>query len=347
MRFQARQPGGHQVTARHLLVMVMAVLVLAARTPAQEAGKNVSLDAYAEWRHGDALVIDGQQVRADAATNFKGRHAASFDDIELGDEVRVKGVRQANGGVLAKEVEAKPNGDALFEDDVIAVTDEVEGLWVEAGEMFEPNEDETEVEVIGELVERGREVTRVRRIIDDLLPPYVSAEDVRVYVVDTKEWNAAAMGNGAIWVYTGLIKAMSDDELAIVLGHELAHYTHEHSRRGAKSGMWLQLFGMGVAAAADAIENDVLRSTAQVAALATMSAALSKYSRTYEDQADRVGLRYVHEAGYDVTKGPGLWARFREKYGDGNKLVTFFLGSHSRPTDRIRNIEREISLNYR
>lgn len=202
MRFQARQPGGHQVTARHLLVMVMAVLVLAARTPAQEAGKNVSLDAYAEWRHGDALVIDGQQVRADAATNFKGRHAASFDDIELGDEVRVKGVRQANGGVLAKEVEAKPNGDALFEDDVIAVTDEVEGLWVEAGEMFEPNEDETEVEVIGELVERGREVTRVRRIIDDLLPPYVSAEDVRVYVVDTKEWNAAAMGNGAIWVYT-------------------------------------------------------------------------------------------------------------------------------------------------
>ena len=93
----------------------------------------------------------------------------------------------------------------------------------------------------------------MRRIIDDLLPPYVSAEDVRVYVVDTKEWNAAAMGNGAIWVYTGLIKAMSDDELAIVLGHELAHYTHEHSRRGAKSGMWLQLLGMGVAAAADAI----------------------------------------------------------------------------------------------
>jgi len=35
------------------------------------------------------------------------------------------------------------------------------------------------------------------------------------------------MGNGALWVYTGLMREMSDDELAIVLGHELAHYTHE------------------------------------------------------------------------------------------------------------------------
>lgn len=327
--------------------MAVAIFLLTAGTPAQEAGKNVSLDSYAEWRHDDALVVDGQLVRASAATKFKGRHATTIADIALGDEVKVKGVRQANGDVLAKEIEAKPNGDALFEDDVMAVTDEIEELWVEAGEMFESSDDDSEVEVIGELVERGRDVDRVQRITENLLPPYVSSEDVRVYVVDTEEWNAAAMGNGAIWVYTGLIHDMSDDELAIVLGHELAHYTHEHSRRGAKSDMWLQVLGLGVAAAAEAIKNDVLRSTAQIAALATMSAALSKYSRNYEDQADRVGLRYVHEAGYDVKRGPGLWARFREKYGDGNKLVTFFVGSHSRPTDRIRNIEREIALNYR
>ena len=332
---------------QRLGLVVTAFLLFTATAPAQDAGKSVSLDAYAEWRHGDVLIIDGQRVHTSAATKFKGNHAKSLAEIELGDEVKLKGVRQADGSVLARELEAKPNGDALFEEDVLAVTDEIEDRWVEAGAMFEGSDDDEDIEVIGELVESGREVTRVRRITERLLPGYVSAEEVRVYVVDTKEWNAAAMGNGAIWVYTGLINAMSDDELAVVLGHELAHYTHEHSRRAAKSELWLQLLGMGVAAAAEAIKNDALQTTAQLAALASMTAGLSKYSRNHEDQADRVGLRYVHEAGYDVRQGPRLWARFRDKYGDGNRLVNFFLGGHSRPSERIRNTERELVLNYR
>jgi Zn-dependent protease with chaperone function len=45
---------------------------------------------------------------------------------------------------------------------------------------------------------------------------------LRAHVVDAREWNAAALGNGAVWVYTGLLDEMTDDELAIVLGHELA-----------------------------------------------------------------------------------------------------------------------------
>ena len=249
-------------------------------------------------------------------------------------------------GTARAQFEAKVNGDALFEDDVLAVSNEMEELWVDEGMMFEPTDDD-EIEAIGELVTSGPQVNRVRRITGRLLPPYLSEDDVRVHVVDTKEWNAAAMGNGAVWIYTGLIDDLSDDELAIVIGHELAHYTHEHSRRAAKSDLWTQLLGMSVSAAAEAIDNDALRTTAQIAALASMTAALSKYSRNHEDQADRVGVRYVYEAGYDVRQGPRLWGRFREKYGEANRLVNFFLGSHSRPTDRIRNLERELALNYR
>jgi hypothetical protein len=47
-----------------------------------------------------------------------------------------------------------------------------------------------------------------------------------------------------------------------------------------------------------------------------------------------------------VRQGPRLWAKFREKYGEQDKVTTFFVGSHSRPSDRIRNIERELALNY-
>ena len=69
------------------------------------------------------------------------------------------------------------------------------------------------------------------------------------------------------------------------------------------------------------------------------------FSREYEDQADRVGLRYVYEGGYDYTKGPALWRRFAAKYGDQNKIENFFFGDHSLSTKRAAALEKEIA-NY-
>ena len=71
--------------------------------------------------------------------------------------------------------------------------------------------------------------------------------DHRVYAIDNKEWNAFAMGNYSIYVFTGLMKDMDDDELAIVLGHEMVHATHEHTRRQFKKQMWIQLAAIGLA----------------------------------------------------------------------------------------------------
>lgn len=339
---------------RRLLEQVVMVVVSAAGAVScasmapLESGQRVSLEAYAEFETGDFLIVEGQRISFGDDTVFKGSHAGSLEEIALGDEVKVKGVRLADGTVLALEIEAKPNGDALFEDEVLSVTNEIEDLWVQEGMMFEPGEtDDDDITVVGELLTEGPEFDRVARITSRLAPPYLDESAIRVYVVDTDEWNAAAMGNGAVWIYTGLIDAMSDDELAIVIGHELAHVTHEHSRRSAKSDIWRQLLGLGVMAAAEAIKDDTLRTAVQVAALVATVASLSKYSRSHEDQADRVGLRYVHEAGFDVTAGPRVWTRFQEKYGNDNRLLNFFLGSHSRPADRIRNMEAELMLNYR
>ena len=68
--------------------------------------------------------------------------------------------------------------------------------------------------------------------------------------------------------------------------------------------------------------------------------------RDQEDQADRVGMRYAHEGGFDVSKGPRLWQRFAEKYGDQGALPNFFFGSHSRSSARAKNLQTEIALNY-
>ena len=181
----------------------------------------------------------------------------------------------------------------------------------------------------------------------DIGPGWVPPGAVRVHVVETGIWNAAAMANGAIWVYTGLIEAMNDDELAIILGHELAHFTYEHSRQGAKKGMLAEtLVGLGANVLAGLIGGRAGR-VIDVAGLLGTAAFSNQYSRELEDQADRVGLRYAFEGGYDPYAGPGLWERFRQKYGETDRVTNFFLGSHERPSERIEAIQEQISLNYR
>jgi len=323
-----------------LAAFVLSVAVLPAQTPPR-----VSVDGYAEFRRGDELIVDGQRLRAGASTRFRDAQFRSLTAIPLGYEVEADGTRQSDGFILATTVRARPNGTAFLENDVKAATDEIEAMWLEAGAMFEPTEGGGR-KVIGKTIGSGAEYARVRGMVDRLLPPYIEPDSVRVHLVDTKEWNAAAMGNGAIWVYTGLVREMNDDELAIVVGHEIGHFTHEHSRLQARRGLWTQFLGLGAILAAEAIDNDAARISTQLGTMLGVTAFSNGYSRELEDQADRVGLRYAYEAGYDVRQGPVLWGKFRDKYGESGRLTTFFFGSHSRPSDRIQNIEHELAVNY-
>lgn len=328
-------------------VLGLAVLVLVTGSPqAQRSMPVEKVSGYAEWRRGPVLVVDGQRLIVNAATKLKGRGIASFDAIPLGYEVEAKGVRLPDGLLLASEVEAKANGQGMFEGDIRAATDELEASWLQSGAVMEEDEDGGK-KVIGRVLQGGDHVDRVQRIVRRVMPPYLDEASLRVHVVDTKDWNAMAMGNGAIWVFTGLLRDMDDDEVAIVVGHELAHYTHEHSRREFKRAFWGQLIAVGAIVATELATDDEKKKTAvAIGAMVTALTMRNGYSRNLEDQADRVGLRYAYEGGYDARKGPRLWERFRAKYGQQNGIVNFFLGEHSQASARVKNLEREIALNY-
>jgi Zn-dependent protease with chaperone function len=291
-----------------------------------------------------ALIVDGQKVIAGASTKWKGKFS-SIDAVPLGHEVRVKGVRQPTGEVLAHEIDVRPNGKALFEPEVQQGTNELEGLWLRNRAAFEADGTGKKVE-IGKIEDSGRRVDRVRGIVRRVAPPYVDHDKMRVYVIDNKEWNAMAMGNGAIWVFSGIMKDLSDDELAVVVGHELAHYTHEHSRRQMRKAMWVQMGSLAALAAAEAIDNNGLKALAQVGGVLGFGAWMNGYGRDLEDQADRVGMRYAYQAGYDVTRAPGVWQKFLEKYGEGDKVTTFFFSDHSTAAARRKNLEQELRFNY-
>jgi predicted Zn-dependent protease len=263
----------------------------------------------------------------------------------LGYEINVRGWRADDGVLVATDLQVKPNGTAMYEQSVRRANDALEVAWTGLGIAFiERNRSRQN---IGGVVEEGPEVDRLRRILKRIVPPYVSPSELRVRIIESDIWNASAGGNGAIWVYRGLLNdVQSEDELAIVLGHELAHYTHEHQRRNLRNAFLVQLVGVGAAIAIDRIQNPGTYRLLSDAADLALQAWGNGYNRDLEDQADRVGLRYAAQAGFDVSQAVPLWLR-RQREGEQDVVSNFFFGTHSRASDRIRNVELELKRNYR
>ena len=318
-------------------IYFVALVCLALVSSASAQGKQQTINGYADYYKDGVLIVEGQRITATQATVFK--KLSGLAAVPLGAEVKVKGVRQPDGSFLASNVEAKQNGMAMFEHDALSATTALENYWVTNGMMLVQRADGG-LSSEGLIISDGPGVDRVRNIMARLLPPYIRPDRVRVRLVENENWNASAMANGAIWVHTSLLRDMSDDELAVILGHELAHFTYEHTRRKMKQLMWVNL----AAAASGAATNNP---TVQQYLALGFSAWRNGYSRDHEDQADRVGLRYAYEGGFDVEKGSRVWLRFLERYGEADKFTNLLRGSHSRPSERHAHLQTEISMNYR
>ena len=162
------------------------------------------------------------------------------------------------------------------------------------------------------------QVERVKRIVGRLVPqtksfrPDAASWPWEVHVVTLDEVNAWCMPHGKIAVYTGLLQKIqpTDDELAAVLGHEVAHALREHTREQISQQLGTQavlgiagaLFGLGEAA----------QNLGAMAANVTIG--LPK-SRTDETEADRIGVELAARAGYDPNGAISLWQKMEKLAG--------------------------------
>ncbi len=146
------------------LIMLRSICILSLVTflGAAEDGPRVKLDGYAEYNEGGLLVVEGQRVYALNDTRFKGDGIRTLASIPLGHEVKVEGRRQPSGMVRATKIEAKPNGSAMYESEVVSATNRIEKMWVDAGEMY--MEDGRRRRSVGDILDSGPEVERVRGI---------------------------------------------------------------------------------------------------------------------------------------------------------------------------------------
>ena len=181
---------------------------------------------------------------------------------------------------------------------------------------------------------------RVRAIAERIEPqtavfrPDAPAWKWEVNVVSSDELNAFCMPGGKIVFYSGLITRLdlSDDEIAVVMGHEIAHALREHSREQVSQAMAAQT-AIGVGAALLGLP----AGSSDLGNLAYESFVATKFSRTDEAEADTIGLELSARAGYDPRAGVSLWQKMM-KESKGSKPPEF-LSTHPAEVSRVEHIE--------
>jgi predicted Zn-dependent protease len=156
-------------------------------------------------------------------------------------------------------------------------------------------------------------------------------------VQKTQELNAYCMPGGRIMVYSGLIESLktTDDELAAVIGHEIAHALREHTRERVSRAYAQQLVLSGAAAVAGVGEG-----TASIANMIADVTFQLPFSRDQESEADTIGLELMARAGYDPRAAVSLWNKMGSASGPGGPPE--FLSTHPAAKDRIKDIEKNL-----
>jgi Zn-dependent protease with chaperone function len=157
-----------------------------------------------------------------------------------------------------------------------------------------------------------------------------------VNLIGSKQINAFCMPGGKIAFFTGILDqlTLTDDEAAMVMGHEVAHALREHARSrlakttgtGAALSIGAQLLGLGQLGDLGA------RATTQLISL--------KFSRNDETEADLVGLELAARAGYDPQASVSLWNKMAA--ASKNQGGLSFLSTHPSGPDRIKVLEANV-----
>lgn len=188
------------------------------------------------------------------------------------------------------------------------------------------------------------ELKRLRAIANRLLPhavrfnPRAAHWHWEVNLIGSKQINAFCMPGGKIAFYTGILNTLklTDDEVAMIMGHEMAHALREHAREQAAKNT---LTGLAANVLGMVFSGSNYSDVANIAINAGHGLAARAFSRSDEREADLVGMELAARGGFDPQAGITLW----EKMGRASKgAPPEFLSTHPANASRIEDIRRHL-----
>ncbi|KEQ12715.1 peptidase M48 [Endozoicomonas montiporae] len=194
----------------------------------------------------------------------------------------------------------------------------------------------------GALNQNQKQLKQLREIADRLVQ-HVSVFrmdaqhwDWEVNLLSSKQLNAYCMPGGKIMFYTGILDELklTDDEIAAIMGHEMAHALREHGRE-AMSRAYVQQLGFSAAAALLGTDQNMM----QMADVVVNYAMTLPNSRTNEVEADLIGLELMARAGYDPNAAVTLWEKMSAAGGGGTPE---FMSTHPAHNTRISGLRANI-----
>lgn len=159
---------------------------------------------------------------------------------------------------------------------------------------------------------------------------------------ESDEVNAYCMPGGKIMVYSGLVEKINatDDEIAAILGHEIAHALREHGRERMSTALVQQIGILGFAMYLSDTDSSGIskQGIMQGVALGTTLFFALPNSREQEREADRIGLELSARAGYNPMAAVSLWRKMSEL---SDTKIPEFLSTHPSNESRIEDLQKQ------
>ncbi len=196
---------------------------------------------------------------------------------------------------------------------------------------------------------QSEQVTRVGKRIAAATEAYLKAVGLESEIqnfawefnlVKSDELNAWCMPGGKIVVYEGIMKIIgSDDELAVVLGHEVAHAVAKHANERMSQQVAAQMGANVLGAVVSGQSYQTQAMAQQIYGLGAQYGVMQPFSRKHESEADEMGLVLMTIAGYNPDVAITFWQKMNAA---GQSSVPEFLSSHPSHETRIADIQKKL-----
>ncbi len=196
-----------------------------------------------------------------------------------------------------------------------------------------------------EKISQDKAINTYVQCVADAITPHVPKSahqgSWEVVVFDSEQINAFALPGGKIGVYTGILNvATSQDQLAAIMGHEVAHVIEGHSNERLSSS---QISNVGLVAAGAVLASSDTENKGLIMAglsVGVQYLILMPYSRSHESEADIVGQKLMAEAGFDPKAAVELWTNMAKA---SKGAPPEFLSTHPSNQTRIKQLTKNLS----